>query len=132
MPKRIAVVNEDTAYLRMMETFLQLEGYETFAWREGSTAYEVIKREQPDLVILDIRLEHPDAGWVVLDLLRLDPETADLPVIVASGDLRFLREKEERLRAQRCQVLPEPFSLEELLSKIQEVIGPPERPPGAK
>lgn len=132
MAKRIAVVNEDTAYLRMMETFLQMEGYDTFAWREGSTAYEVIKQERPDLVILDIRLERPDAGWVVLDLLRLDPATADIPVIVASGDLGSLREKEEHLRAQRCLVLPKPFGLEELLAKIREVIGPPERQGSAK
>lgn len=124
MPGRITVVNEDTAYLRMMETLLTLEGYEAIAWREGHGAYELIKRERPDLVILDIRLEHPEAGWVVLDLMRLDPETAHIPVIVASGDLRVLREKEELLRAKRCDILPKPFDLQELLAKIQAVIGP--------
>jgi CheY-like chemotaxis protein len=72
---------------------------------EGANAYELIKREMPDLIILDIRIEHPEAGWVTLDLLRPDPATTRIPIIVCSADAAQLREKAPMLEAHRCSTL---------------------------
>lgn len=123
----IMVMNEDTGYLHMMQMLLGMEGYQTHIQTEGSTAHDAIKRERPDLVILDIRMENPTAGWVVLDMMRLDPATRDLPVIVASGDVRQLREKEERLRQLGCDVMEKPFDLDMLLDRIHQRVGPAAR-----
>ena len=119
----IAIINDDTAFLQLMSSLLSEEGYETLVWRESENAHEVIVREQPALVILDIRLEHPEAGWQLLDLIRLDPKTAAVPVIVCSADSIFLREKAELLRQKRCEVLEKPFDLDDLLDKVQTMLG---------
>jgi CheY-like chemotaxis protein len=123
----IAVVNDDTAFLELMEELLREEGYQTLIWKEGDTAYELIKKKQPDLVILDIRMEQPDSGWVVLELLRLDPATEHVPVIVCSAAVPLLREREQQLKAHHCEILEKPFNLSELLSLVSTIIGPPSR-----
>ena len=122
----IGIVNDDTAFLDLMSDLLTEEGYDTFIGREGDKAYALIKRRKPDLVILDIGMEHPEAGWLVLEMLRLDPQLLHLPVILCSADTAALRSKEQRLRDLHCGVLEKPFDLNELLAKVAEFL-----PPGA-
>jgi CheY-like chemotaxis protein len=118
----ITVVNNDTAFLTLMCELLVEEGYQALAWREGANAYEMIRREKPELVILDIRMEQPETGWTILELLRLDPTTTNIPVIVCSADAHFLREKAMYLREKRCDILEKPFDLNDLLTKVQETL----------
>ncbi len=120
----IAVVNDDTAFLDLMCELLTEEGYKTLAWRESDTAYEMVKRERPSLVILDVRMNNAEAGWQVLELIRLDPATADIPVIVCSADTAYLQLKAESLRRLKCDVLEKPFDLDTLLEKVRANLGP--------
>lgn len=117
------MVNDDTAFLDLMNQLLTDEGYDCFIHVVGSTAYEKVKEAAPDLVVLDIRMGDPEAGWHVLDMMRLDPETRDIPVIVCSADALQLREKNERLRQQNAQSIEKPFDLEELLTMVSGVVG---------
>jgi len=123
---RIAVVNDDTAFLQLMHDLLTEEGYDPIICKEGDRAYDRIKKEKPRLVILDIRMEHPDTGWMVLECVRLDPETAATPVIICSADTQRIREKAAFLREHNCDVLEKPFLLTELLSKVAAYVGPAE------
>ncbi|MHB8646108.1 MAG: response regulator [Thermomicrobiales bacterium] len=120
----IAVVNDDTLFLELMHDLLREEGYRTAIWKEGDKAYEMIKEHRPALVILDIRMERPDTGWMVLELMRLDPATAQIPVIICSADTSRIRAKEAYLREKGCDVLEKPFLLEDLLGKVRAFIGP--------
>lgn len=114
----IAVVNNDTVFLQLMQELLAQEGYRTVICKEGDKAYQLVKDQQPALVLLDIRLEQPETGWTVLELLRLDPATRQIPVIVCSADSPFLRAKEEMLRQLGCDTLEKPFDLDTLLKKV--------------
>ena len=122
----IAVVNDDTIFLELMHDLLTDEGYRTAIWKEGDKAYEMIKEHRPLLVILDIRMERPDTGWMILELMRLDPETASIPVIICSADTERIRAKEAYLRDRGCAALEKPFLLEDLLSAVRSFIGPPD------
>ena len=123
----IAVVNDDTTFLKLMQELLSDEGYRVVLHIEGSSAYQLIKEEMPDLVILDIRIEHPEAGWVTLDLMQLDPVTTRIPVIVCSADVRQLREKANRLRELGCEILEKPFDLDDLLATVRSVLATAQR-----
>jgi len=48
-----------------------------------------------------------------------------LPVIVSSADSRLLREKAELLREKGCEILEKPFNLDDLVTKVDEAVGPP-------
>jgi CheY-like chemotaxis protein len=122
--RSIAVVNDDTAFLSLMHELLTDEGYETYIHKIGHTAFDRIKELAPSLVILDIRMSDPEAGWQILDLMRLDPATREVPVIVCSADAVQLRDKEDRLHKYNARGLEKPFDLQELLSSVREVIGP--------
>lgn len=118
----IAVVNNDTDFLGLMEELLRLEGHKTIICRSGDRAYELMKQVQPDLIVLDIRLEHAETGWTVLERLRLDPTTTAIPVIICSADSAFLREKALSLQQLRCDTLEKPFDLDMLLEKVARML----------
>lgn len=120
---RIAIVNDDTAFLRMMSLLLTEEGYETLLVQGPDDAHQRLRDEQPDMVILDIRMGEPEAGWQLLELLRLDPETTRIPVLVCSAAVQELRAKADILRDLRCDILPKPFDLDQLLAKVRNMLG---------
>jgi twitching motility two-component system response regulator PilH len=121
----IIVVNQDTVFLELMEELLTEEGYHTSIQKEGDRAYATIKKDKPDLVVLDIRISNPEAGFNVVDLMRIDPETAHIPVIICSTATHIIRENEARLREKNCDILMKPFNIDELLLKVQTIIGQP-------
>ena len=96
---RIALVNDDTTYLQLMQDVLAgEEGYEVLLCKEGDTAYVFVKEQRPDLVILDIRMGGEETGWKILELLTLDPETRPIPVIVCSAAIGDLQDHEPLLQ----------------------------------
>jgi DNA-binding response OmpR family regulator len=117
---RIAVVNDDTTFLSLVEELLADNGWEAFTLRESKTAFKMIKDDPPDLVMLDIRMGSPEAGWTIIELLKLDPATADVPIIVCSAALDDLRSKEEWLRQHNILTLPKPFDLDDLYRTVEE------------
>jgi CheY-like chemotaxis protein len=122
-PARIALINDDTAYLQLMEDLLQdEEGHEVLTCKVSSDAYEFVKEQRPDLVLLDIRMETPEAGWMVLELLTLDPQTRNVPMIVCSAAIRELQDHEDLLKKYGVDVLPKPFDLDTLLKKVEAAL----------
>ncbi len=122
---RIAVINDDTAFLQLMLDLLTDVGYDVTLHKEGAAAHQQVRQESPDLIVLDIRLERPDSGWMVLEMIRLDPTTKHIPVIVCSADSQQLQTKQSMLQDQGCQTLEKPFDLDKLLDLVAEQIGPP-------
>lgn len=123
--RTIAVVNDDTEFLRLMRLLLTQHGYQVTLHPTTDAAYRALRAAPPDLVILDIRMETPGAGWQLLELLRLDPATTALPVLVCSADVVFLQAKEDRLRAEGYAVLEKPFGLAVLLERIAALLPSP-------
>jgi CheY-like chemotaxis protein len=122
-PARIALINDDTTFLQLMEDLLQAEeGYEVLVCKVSSGAYEFVKEQRPDLVLLDIRMETPEAGWMVLELLTLDPQTRDIPMIACSAAIRDLQDHEGLLKKYDIDVLPKPFDLDTLLEKVEAAL----------
>lgn len=121
-PPTIAVVDDDTAFLDLMSDLLSDEGYTTRVWKSAHGAFAAVRDLQPDLVILDIRLEHPEAGWNVLELLKLDPATTDIPVIVCSADTAFLKQKGDWFEKKGYFSLEKPFDLNDLLATIEAAL----------
>ncbi len=124
----IAVINDDTVFLKLMQDLLSDEGYQVVVRIGGTSAYALIKQEMPDLVILDIRVEHPEPGWLTLDLIRFDPATTRIPVLVCSADSRQLREKAARLKDMRCEAIEKPFDLDDLLFRVRGILNRSQQP----
>ena len=118
--QRIALINDDTDFLELMRDLLeQSEGYEVLVCKEGNRAYTFVQEQQPDLVLLDIRMGGEEIGWTLLELLVLDPKTRPIPLIVCSAAIHELQEREPLLQRFGVDVLPKPFDLEVLLEKVR-------------
>lgn len=115
--KTIVVVNDSPELLALMRDLLEEEGYRAVVCDQGDRAYRLIKETMPSLLILEAALGDLPL-WHVLDLVKLDPQTAAIPVLVCSAAHREVREMEARLRAHGCEVLLKPFNLDELLEKV--------------
>lgn len=124
--RKIAVVNDDTQFLTMMEIILSDAGYDVLLVVEASDAFQQICDWAPELVILDIRIEHPEGGWTILDLLRLERTTESLPVIVCSAAHDELQKKQQHLEKYNCIPLLKPFNIDDLLDLVTGLIGPEE------
>jgi DNA-binding response OmpR family regulator len=118
----IAVINDDPAIVDMLKEFLQDVGYETIECFAGDGSYELIRQEKPALVIIDLQMEHPEAGLHVLQKLRADPTTVNIPVIICSADGRTLHEKAAEIQAHQADILEKPFHLDSLLAKINMLL----------
>ena len=122
--KKIVVVNDNPEFLELVETLLSDENYCVRVCQFGDRAYQFIKDEMPELLILDIRMVGVDE-WQVLDMIKLDPETSQIPVIVCSAAVREIQDAEARLREQNCDILLKPFNIDELVEKVRGQIGEP-------
>jgi CheY-like chemotaxis protein len=124
---RIAVVNDDTVFLEMMAAVLRERGWETSIYREGNQAFEHLREDLPDVIILDIRMENPETGWTILELLTLDARTAIIPVIICSAAINDLRAHESRLARYGIAVLPKPFDVDALYAQVDAALAPGEQ-----
>src|ERR1700716_803714 len=117
---RIAVINDDTAFLDLMHDLLEdEENYDVLICKERDNAYQFVKQAQPDLVILDIRIGGEEHGWTILNLLTLDPATHHIPAIVCSAAIQSLHEHQEMLSKLGIRALAKPFDLDTLLTTVE-------------
>ena len=118
----IAVVDDESIFVEMVSDVLTDEGFRVITSTNASDALPIIREQRPDLIILDVRMEKPDAGWMFLSTLRLAPETSHTPVIICSADGRFLAEKSAQLLAHGVETLEKPFNIEELVERIRRML----------
>jgi DNA-binding response OmpR family regulator len=127
---RLLLVDDDPDIVRMVSKALRDIGWQVSTCSDAAKASECIANEQPNAVLLDIYLEPPASGWRVLQELRDDVNTRDVPVIVFSSQIRELEEKEAWLLENHISVLSKPFELEDLYDAVEEFQGP-RRPTGS-
>jgi len=124
----IAVVDDDRAVVQLVTAFLEAQNYRTVSCLQGAEAIALIQSAHPDLVLLDIQMEHWDAGLQVLATLRNNASTRTLPVIICSANLPLLRQQEEYIRTLGAETLEKPYTFDALLAKVDAAFDRPPRP----
>ena len=118
--RRILVVDDQSEILGLTEKILTGEGYEVATASSGEDALERIFAEPFDLVLLDINMPGMD-GWETLRLIRADETLSNLPVVMFSikGEVRS---KVQSMQLGAIDYITKPFSMEQLLSRVQAVL----------
>jgi PleD family two-component response regulator len=80
LTQKVVIVNGSSEILELLETVLDAGHYDVVFVESSAHAYSQIKRVQPNLVILCVRIDEAD-GFQVLSMLKLDRETRDIPVL---------------------------------------------------
>jgi len=84
MAKKICIIEDEKALLDMYKIKFESEGYKVFGASDGATGLDLVKKEKPDLTLLDLVMPKMD-GFSVLKELRADAETKKLVVYVFSN-----------------------------------------------
>jgi len=119
MKRKILVVDDEEDILNFLEMVLTEKGYEVVTAAGGHEALTRVQIERPDLVLLDVMMPQMD-GWEVLKLLRVDEGTAQVPVAMLSARTEA-RDRVQGLQEGAIDYICKPFSLQELLGKIEAI-----------
>jgi len=116
-PAKLLVIDDEEWLREMVRMALTDRGYLVLEAADGATGIEMARRELPDLVLCDVRMERVD-GYLALARLREDPKTAGIPFILMTGmaDAEGMRHGME-LGAD--DYLPKPFTLDALFAAVE-------------
>ena len=114
---RILVVDDDAPSVKMISFLLREEGYEVSCTDSGVAALELVERERPDLVILDVMMPHMD-GFEVCRRIR---QKLDVPIIFLSAKGETV-DKVMGLQLGADDYLAKPFEPAELLARVKAVM----------
>jgi PleD family two-component response regulator len=92
--QKLVIVNGNTEMLELLETVLDAGHYDVVFVESSQHAYSQIKRVQPNLVILCVRIDAVD-GFQVLSMLKLDDETREIPVLTYTTEYDCAESAEE-------------------------------------
>ena len=120
-PKRILVVDDDKSIVKVLSAYLEQSGFQALAAYDGDTAIHVLRREQPDLVILDVMMPNRD-GWEVTQLIRADKTLATMPIIMLTARLEDTDKIVGLERLGADDYITKPFN-------AREVVAAPSSPP---
>lgn len=117
-PPRILILEDNEPIARLMQLFLEEEGYEVLIAGAGRQVFNIISEFEPDLITLDILLPDVD-GLHIFRQLKSQPSTQDIPIVFVTA----LEDRmEEGLMMGANGFVPKPFVKQELNAVIKQVL----------
>ena len=120
MAKKILIIDDEPDILTVTTFRLEKNGYKVFSALNGKEALDLLKKETPDLILLDLVLPRI-SGHELCKRIKMQEKLKDIPIILFTASSSRVREKVRSLGASGF--LLKPFSPEELLNKIKEFLG---------
>jgi len=128
--KKILVVDDSIVILKTLSMKLKSSGYHVLTAADGATAVSTVRRERPDLILLDITFP-PDVahgggvpwdGFLIINWLRRMDEAKDIPIILITGTdpAQF---KDRAVEAGVAGYFQKPINNDELLATIRQTLG---------
>ncbi len=115
--KTILVVDDDANIRELLRQQLENEGYNVREAKDGMDAIHQIKTARPDLILLDVMMPQIN-GFDVAAVLKNDPQTADIPIIILS----IIENKERGYHIGIDRYLTKPIDTEKLLNEIGSLL----------
>jgi DNA-binding response OmpR family regulator len=116
--KRILLIDDDAELANMVKMRLEASNYEIIVATDGERGMEILRKEKPALVILDVRMPKKD-GYTFMKEARVNNEIKHIPIIVLTG-MDSLSDM-FKLEGARDYIV-KPFDSEKLLEKINKYL----------
>nr|WP_199078159.1 response regulator [Pedobacter sp. ASV19] len=116
---RILIVEDDPDVLDVFQAVLEAHQYKVFPLMTGRPIFKIIEEFNPDLILMDIRLDGMD-GRAIFKEIRSRSSTAHIPVLLTSGGFKedyILREN-----LTNADYLEKPFDMQVLLTKTKNLL----------
>lgn len=119
---KVLLIEDDDVMINLLETLLGMDGYEVVAFRNGEDVLQVVQREQPDVILLDVNLKNLGISQITgLDLvgqIKSNGDTNQPSVILSSG----INYRQESKAAGADGFILKPYMPDDLLKLIKETI----------
>ncbi len=125
----LLVVEDTPDTLDLLKVTLEFKGYRVLTAHNGSEALDAIKQERPAVIITDILMPKMD-GFSLVQRLRINPETRDIPVIFLSATYVAPEDKQFAMLLGASRFIEKPIDTEDLLKTLAELFtkGVPKTP----
>jgi DNA-binding response OmpR family regulator len=121
MPKKIVYIEDDLEMTYLIKMILERKGYEIISTNDGMEGFEIIEKEKPDLVLLDLMMPNID-GWDIYHQLKSNEHTNQIPVIVISAKAQPIDKVLGMQIAKVNNYISKPFRPQELLESIESIL----------
>ncbi len=126
MAKKVLIVDDDQHLVEAMESLLEAKGYQVVTAPNGAEGFRMARAERPDLMLLDVMMAHKSEGFDIARVMKEDPTTRDIPVVMVTGirkemNLPFGFEPDGDWLPVKA-VLEKPVKPEVLLKTVEENI----------
>ena len=124
--KKILVIDDNEIILKTTSIKLQSAGYQVLTALDGAEGVAAVRREKPDLVLLDISFPADIAGvawdgFRIMDWLHRVDETKKIPIIVISGVVEE-KNRQRAIASGAVAFLPKPINFDEMLKMIRATL----------
>ena len=120
MKGRILVVDDHRSNLQLVSDLLEFEGYTVDCAEDAGQAMEAIRRNQPDLILMDVALPGMD-GLTLTREIKADPVTQHIPIVALTAFA--MKGDEERVRAAGCNgYISKPIDTRKLGVQVARVL----------
>jgi two-component system alkaline phosphatase synthesis response regulator PhoP len=120
MTPRVLVVDDDRSIVKVICSYLEQSGYQTLTAYDGEMALHQIRRERPDLVILDLMMPKRD-GWEVTQIVRGDKTLAATPIIMLTARVEDT-DKIVGLELGADDYITKPFNTREVVTRVKALL----------
>ncbi len=117
---KILLVDDIAINLELQKAYLQGSGYDVILAMDGEEALRKVYEEKPDLILLDIMMPKKN-GYEVCRLLKNDPETRFIPVIMVTA-LKDIEDKIKGIEAGADDFISKPFNKTELMARVRSLL----------
>lgn len=119
--KRLAYIEDEAEMIDLVRLILSRRGFTVIGANGGREGLELVRKEIPDLVLLDLMMPDMD-GWDVYHQLKSDEATRNIPVIVITAKAQNI-DKVLGLRVAKVEdYIAKPFSPQELIDRVDQVL----------
>ncbi|HMQ55230.1 MAG TPA: response regulator [Anaerolineae bacterium] len=119
--KRILCIEDEAEMIDLTRLVLERAGYEVLGAVGGSAGLDIVWREKPDLVLLDLMMPDID-GWEVFRQMKADASSAQIPVIVVTAKAQSIDKVLGLQVAKVDDYITKPFGPQELLDSINRIL----------
>ena len=120
--KMILCIEDEPEMIDLIRLILSRRGFEIRGANGGKEGLEIIRKDHPDLVLLDLMMPEMD-GWEVYQQMKADEETKTIPVIVVTAKAQSIDKVLGLHIAKVDDYIAKPFSPQELLASVDKVLG---------
>jgi DNA-binding response OmpR family regulator len=128
MSKNILIVESESLLSRNVRTELEDRGFAVQETSDGRGSIELVRRQKPDLVVMEVELSAGQNGYILCGKLKKDEDLKSIPIVIVGNADGFAQHKKLKTRAD--EYVPKPIDAEALVQRVGNLIGFPE-PPGA-